>query len=120
MVALYAAVLMIRTKATKILCRAKAREFLEVIYQVRLIEVSAGRRYLYPIRFLDLIRHSPHPLKSQYATEHLRSEANLSSENLTEPPLAYSSVSGDISHQSACAVGSKPVQCNGYREVPFS
>jgi hypothetical protein len=83
-------------KATKVFYRAKARKFLKVVYQVRLIEISAGRRYLCPIRFLDLIRQSPHPLKSQYAAEDLWSEANLSSENLAEPPLAYSDISGEV------------------------
>src|SRR5215213_2824616 len=108
------------TKATEVLCRAKAGEFLEVVYQVRLIEVSAGHRHPCPIRFLGLTHQSPHPLRSQHAAEHLRGEADLSGEHLAEPPLAYTNVSGDISHRSACAVGAKPVQSNHHRGVPFS
>ena len=76
------------TKAIQVFCRAEAGKFLEVIYQVRLIEVPAGRGDLCPIRFLDPIRQSPHPLKSQDAAEHLWREANFRSENLSEPPLA--------------------------------
>jgi hypothetical protein len=75
---------------------------------------------LCPLRFLDLISKSPRPLKSQYAAEDLWSEANLSSENLAEPPLAHSDLSGDIADRSARTIWAKCIQCNCYREVPFS
>src|SRR5215510_4341750 len=67
---------------------AKTREGLEIMNEMRLVEVTARRCNICPIRRRVLLDERPCLLKPLNAAEQFRRHAHLCLENLNEPALA--------------------------------
>jgi len=76
--------------------RRQAREGLEVVDQVSLVEITAVNRQLAPVHEAGVVRGSDRALKAPDAAEDLRRQAHFSGEQLDEAALAEAGCRADV------------------------
>jgi len=88
----------------------ETRENLEIMNQMRLVEVAARHRNIRPIRRGIASRQVNGPLKTLNATEQLRRNTDLLGKYLDEMPLTQTEVRGKISNPRFARLPPKDVQ----------
>src|SRR6266487_6141846 len=89
---------------------SETRECLDVVNQMRLIEIAARHRNICPIGRGTPSHQVKGALKTLHTTELLRSDADLTGEYLDKMPLAQPEMRGKVSSPRFAWISSKDVQ----------
>src|ERR1700691_589210 len=99
--------------------RIDPRKRMEVVDEMRLIEIAAIRRYRSPLHRPSRADPPQHSLESPHAAKQLGREPDFAAEHLYESLRAEADLTGNVRDGRGVRQAMKLAQCKGHGRVPF-